>query len=523
MKIEQKYSIINDIIGPVMTGPSSSHTAGPSRIGYMARQLMNGDIDSINIEFVEGGSFAASYDFQGTDRGLIGGLMGFMPDDERLISALDIAQSKQISYTFAVKKFDAPHPNTARLILKNSFENTLVVTGISTGGGIVEIIKIDDFDVSIKGDYYETLLFFRDNESSSEALKKDIDRIVKDYEYISISKSKEDLLVDVKTTVELNVDIFDELKKNHPALTIRKTCPVYSVLSGKDIKVPFDTAEEMLGFSEKNNNSPGEAGLAYEMARGNMSKDDVMSEMEKIANIMECSIERGLKSDKPGKLIKPFSGEYLKKVNNGELIDLGVMDTVIAWTMAMVEVNSYYGIVVAAPTSGACGTVPGAVLGVAKHLKSTPEEKALALLAAGATGIAIANQATFAAEICGCQAECGSASAMAAAGIIQLMGGTSKQANAAASISLQNVLGMICDSVANLVEVPCLGRNVMCAINAVSSANMVLAGVEEIIPLDEVIVSMLEVGNLMPPELCCTNSGGLAVTKTSKELERKLK
>ena len=116
------------------------------------------------------------------------------------------------------------------------------------------------------------------------------------------------------------------------------------------------------------------------------------------------------------------------------------------------------------------------------------------------------------------------ASCMAAAGVIQLMGGTIEQSNAAASLSLQNVLGMICDSVANLVEVPCLGRNVMCAVNALSSANMVMAGVEAVIPLDEVIISMLEVGKLMPPELlCCTNSGGLAITKTSLELAEKIK
>lgn len=145
------------------------------------------------------------------------------------------------------------------------------------------------------------------------------------------------------------------------------------------------------------------------------------------------------------------------------------------------------------------------------------EDKVKALLAAGIVGLFIAEHATFAAEICGCQAECGAGSAMAAAGVVQLFGGTPKQCAAAASMALQNVLGMICDSVADLVEIPCLGRNVLGTVNAITCANMALAGVEEIIPLDETIVSMMEVGKLMPNELCCTGKGGLAVTCTSKK------
>jgi L-serine dehydratase len=279
----------------------------------------------------------------------------------------------------------------------------------------------------------------------------------------------------------------------------------------------------MESWARENGYSPGEAGLYYEALRGNTSPDQILEEMMGIVDIMENSIQEALTDKRPGKLIKPRAADYLEASRQGRLIDTGAMDRIIAWTMAMVEVNSRYGIVVAAPTAGACGTVPGAILGTAKYLGATREEKALAMLAAGAVGIAIANQATFAAEICGCQAECGAASAMAAAGIIHLMGGTVEQSNGAASISLQNVLGMICDSVANLVEVPCLGRNVLGAVNALSSANMVMAGVDPIIPLDETIISMLEVGKLMPPQLCCTNSGGLAITKTSRELESRFR
>jgi L-serine dehydratase len=145
------------------------------------------------------------------------------------------------------------------------------------------------------------------------------------------------------------------------------------------------------------------------------------------------------------------------------------------------------------------------------------------MLAAGMIGTFIATHSTFAAEVAGCQAECGAGSGMAAAALVTLAGGTTRQAISAASIALQNTLGMICDPVANRVEVPCLGKNVLAAANALACANMALANFEEVIPLDEVIDTMNQVGNSLPSELCCTALGGLSITKTSKEIEGRLK
>ncbi len=137
-------------------------------------------------------------------------------------------------------------------------------------------------------------------------------------------------------------------------------------------------------------------------------------------------------------------------------------------------------------------------------------------------GIFIAAHSTFAAEVGGCQAEGGSASGMTAAALISIMNGTTEQATSAASMAIQNMLGLICDPVANRVEVPCLGKNVMAASNALCCANMSLSNFETVIPLDEVIDTMNKVGDSLPSELCCTALGGLSITKTSKEIERRL-
>jgi len=146
-----------------------------------------------------------------------------------------------------------------------------------------------------------------------------------------------------------------------------------------------------------------------------------------------------------------------------------------------------------------------------------------AMLAAGLIGVFIAAHATFAAEVGGCQAECGAGSGMAAAALVTLAGGNTQQTLTAASMALQNILGMICDPVANRVEVPCLGKNVMAASNALACANMALAGYDPVIPLDEVITTMDVVGKMIPAELRCTALGGLSITPTSKEIEARLR
>jgi L-serine dehydratase len=180
------------------------------------------------------------------------------------------------------------------------------------------------------------------------------------------------------------------------------------------------------------------------------------------------------------------------------------------------------GLIVAAPTAGACGALPGACLATADALGLSRTDAARAMLAAGLIGVLIVHRATFAAEVGGCQAECGAGSGMAAAALVTLAGGSTRQAVDAASMALQNVLGLVCDPVANRVEVPCLGRNVMAAGNALACANMALAGYDAVIPLDEVLAAMDEVGRSLPAALRCTALGGLSVTPTSRAISERL-
>jgi L-serine dehydratase len=156
-------SIFNDVIGPVMRGPSSSHCAASIRIGKLARDLMEGDIDEVLVEFDPKGSLATTHESQGSDMGLFGGLLGWEPDDERLLDAAKAIIDAGIRVTFELSEYGAKHPNTYKLTLKSGSE-THEMVALSTGGGMIEVIEIDDIPLSIAGDYFETLVFIKSEE-----------------------------------------------------------------------------------------------------------------------------------------------------------------------------------------------------------------------------------------------------------------------------------------------------------------------------------------------------------------------
>jgi L-serine dehydratase len=246
--------------------------------------------------------------------------------------------------------------------------------------------------------------------------------------------------------------------------------------------------------------------------------------MERLVEVFETSITTGLGGTEFEDRILPCqSGGFEEKMKSGELLGGDVMNRIILYVSAMMEMKSSLGVIVAAPTAGSCGALPGAVFGVSDASGKDRSERVKAMMVAGLIGVFITARSTFAAEVAGCMAECGSGSSMAAAAIVGLAGGSFEQQMGAASQALQNSFGMTCDTLANRVEAPCLGKNVMAATNALACANMALANYRHLVPMDQVIDAMREVGDMMPREICCTGLGGLAVTPASREIEAKLK
>ncbi|MFO7815853.1 MAG: L-serine ammonia-lyase, iron-sulfur-dependent, subunit alpha [Halanaerobiales bacterium] len=520
----QYSSIFNDVFGPIMRGPSSSHVAGAARIGLLSRQLFDENIEKVITEFDKRGSLATTYDGHGSDIGLAGGLLGFNPADKRLPNSLKIAKEKEIEIRFEIKEYEAQHPNTYKVKLYGD-NNFIEITALSTGGGMVELVKINDFDISIKGDYFETLIFVETNNGNNfNYILKKVKQKIENFEFMDYSHNNNQYLINIKTAETLSGRIIDQINNISPVHKIRRTEPVLPIKSRKNIKIPFSTPKQMIEISEEKDLKMWELATLYESVRGDISKNNVYKEMKKIVDIMQNAIDNGISgTEYSDRILGPQASMVKEAENNDKLIPTNILNNVITYTMAVMEVKSSMGLIVASPTAGSCGVIPGSIIGVFDTLALEKDKLIKAMLSTAMIGILISENATFAGEEAGCQAECGSASSMAAAGLVQLMDGTVEQCIKASSIALQNVLGLICDPVANRVEVPCLGRNIMAATNAIASANMALAGVDEVIPLEEVIETMFSIGNMLPSEICCTGLGGLSVTETAKNLEEKLK
>ena len=206
----------------------------------------------------------------------------------------------------------------------------------------------------------------------------------------------------------------------------------------------------------------------------------------------------------------------------GESIGGEFMDEVIVQAISMAESNACMRRIVAAPTAGSCGVVPAVLLPLCEREHYTQHELLEALYVASGIGAVIAYRASISGAAGGCQAEIGTASAMAAGALVSLRGGTNEQIGHAVAMALKNLMGLVCDPVAGLVEVPCVKRNVIGAVNAISAADMALAGIESRIPVDEVIDAMGEVGRRMPVEFRETALGGLAATPTGKAVKERM-
>ncbi|RZI48523.1 L-serine ammonia-lyase, iron-sulfur-dependent, subunit alpha [Lactococcus kimchii] len=280
----------------------------------------------------------------------------------------------------------------------------------------------------------------------------------------------------------------------------------------------FKNIEELMEDA-KNYPSVAELMIAVEIEQTGRDRAQIWSLMERNLTTMLDSVAKGLQGQKSltgltggdAKLMEDYiqSGKSL----SGDVILGAARDAV-----AVNEVNAQMGLICATPTAGSAGCLPGVLTSAIKTLNLTHEQQIEFLFTAGAFGLAIANNATISGAEGGCQAEVGSASAMASAALVLAAGGSTEQAGYAIALVLQNMLGLICDPVAGLVEIPCVHRNAMGASQAMISADMALAGVKTVIPVDEVVNTMYNVGRSLPAAFRETAEGGLAQTPTGRRV-----
>lgn len=285
----------------------------------------------------------------------------------------------------------------------------------------------------------------------------------------------------------------------------------------------FRSVAELVETAEKNNIQISEVMIRQEMEVKERTREDIMNEMEENLVVMEKAIEEGLKGVKSVTGLTGGDAVLIQKYMKEKTpLSGNLMLDAVSKAMGTNEVNAAMGIICATPTAGSAGCVPGSLFAVKERLNPTREEMLHYLFTAGAFGFVVANNASISGAAGGCQAEVGSAGAMASAAIVQMAGGTPTQSAEAFAITLKNMLGLVCDPVAGLVEVPCVKRNAAGTSLAIVSADLALAGVTSRIPCDEVIGAMYKIGQAMPATLRETGEGGLADTPTGRFLKEKI-
>jgi L-serine dehydratase len=286
----------------------------------------------------------------------------------------------------------------------------------------------------------------------------------------------------------------------------------------------FKNGKELLAICKKEDKSIAEIMIQRETSKFKLTEKEVLDKMKETMQVMEESIENGKKDSKlsltgliggEAKALEEYSLKY--NTISGKSILNGVISA-----MAVMEENSRMGRIVAAPTAGSSGILPATIISTAKRFSIPDTIVSKAFFTASAIGYIVTNNATVSGAEGGCQAETGTASAMAAAALVELLGGTPEQALSAASFTLKNILGLVCDPVAGLVELPCAKRNALGVSNAMLSADMALAGIQTKIPFDEVVEAMFRVGKKMHPDLKETAEGGIADTPTARAFEKNI-
>ena len=500
-------SIFNHVLGPVMRGrPARIRRARFTSAAW--RVILGGTPQRAVLAFDPAGSYAATYAPQGADRGFAMGLMNKLLTDESFFTALVDAPSAGLDLQFQVRPLaGADHPNTVELDLTATDGTNLNLVARSIGGGEVEITRVQGRPVLFNGSAYETLVeVSADQAGAARVLLLGDGGVLEDH----VSAAEDGR---VRLTVRRSAAL--------PA-TFRMTCARWTAAheSGDPRR---STSCKRAGpcFPARHRwyrspNSRAFLWASWRCLRSSIARHQPGGRVG--GDVAAIRHHGAIRAAGPGPqfhrlaVVTRLCGGHFSGRGRGAAVRAQLTHASGGAGVAMMHVDGAMGVVCTAPTGGSAGVIPGTLVTLAEERSLTREQIALALLAAGAIGMILAIRGTFAAEVAGCQVEIGASGAMAAAAVVDAVGGTARQACDAAAIGFQNTMGTVCDLLHGTVEIPCHTRNGAAAASAFVNADLVLGGYTNFIPLDETIDAVYAVGLAMPSELRCTSKGGLAIT-----------
>lgn len=532
---------LRDIIGPIMVGPSSSHTAGALRIAYLCRKLLAAE--PVEARFKLYGSFSHTHAGHGTDRALVAGILGMEADDLRIRDSFDYAEQAGLTVSFEpVPDVPTPHPNTVDILVRDASGAKTSVRGESIGGGVAQITRINGVDVQLTGEYHSIVVRQRDAKGVLAHIASVINacdiniattrlfRERKGQVAYTIMQTDDGIPQGVSDALLLHPDIFDVriVKSDRCSAAPPSHADASSVGFGFDLTVEraadlfeqldFPSAKALLDYCEQEKIPLSSAICRRErclLATEGIAIDDTRNYLFQALDVMRASAKEPI--EHPRTSIGGLLGGESKALDSlGETGPLAPLTArAVMYAMAVLETNASMGRIVAAPTAGASGVLPGVLLACQDIHGFTDDQLERALANAAAIGYLITRNANVSGAEGGCQAEVGSASAMAASAVTELFGGTPRQCLNAAGNALMGLMGLVCDPVGGLVEVPCQKRNATGAANALVSAQLALAGIPTFGTFDETVEAMRRVGASLPFELRESALGGIAATPSA--------
>lgn len=494
----KKYaSIFNDALAPVTPGPSSSNTCGPSRIARVCRQLFGKQPRKLIVDISTKGNLIISYLGMRTDMAFLNGTLGRTCTHERFIHAFEDAKELGIEMESRFRE-DLPGFPThmAILTLLDEDGSAMEFKSASVGGGAFLIEAVNGCPVNIEGDH-EELLIFTDllDDDKLEAMKAAA-ALLPGFNDATWAGGDGFGILNVKTDTPVTAEAADAMAAMPGGRFWRSAGPELDVVTSASRKPPFETTAEMVDYAERTGLPLWKIAVQYEMALSGWSEEKVMEMAASRWQTIVESIKGGFKKGNDMNGIVPAVAPQVRDAfGSGKLIPMGMVDVGAPVSLAIMEYSNCSGVITCIPTGGSSGVVPGALCGAAKTMGKTEDDVIKALLVCGLMGTFM--ELTKYLGALGCQAEIGCAAGMAAAGLVAMMGGDARQACCAAVMSIQSLMGLLCDKIGGLVQVPCLSRNMTAVAIASTCANATMAGVEALVPLEETIASMLKTGGVI--------------------------
>lgn len=514
--IEYYPEFFNDVFGPIMQPGSSSHTAGPCRIGYLAHQLLQNPLKHILIELDRNGSFAGTFGHMNEDLGMLAGAYGLLPDDERMFDIRRILNEAGISYEFMYVDFPAgSHPNVVRFILTDTNNGTVTLTGNSTGGGMIETVQIMGISYSFVGDAFLTCVAPADETDISACLSESNGILGME----KIDSPGGEKLCFIRSEYSINEGC-TAFYPEYNGRILFQLAPILPVVASRNRKEQlFTTFTEWIAYAKREKISLAEAAVVYEQNASGWSKLRIREYMKSVRQYMERQTQTVYEDDS-ALLDTPYSGYHYAGWQKYEKEKTPLAGAVIARAVhyAFGVQALMRGVKLVPGPMGTGGGYLYAALRAVKEAYGYEEEAVLdGLFVAAGVGAICYTRTNPTGEMLGCTGECGICGAMAAAAITQMAGGTPEQVEAAASLTLQAALGWPCDPIPGGHNQPCMSRVLTAVTMAITFADIALSGRNPVIPFHEVVDEADVMGGQMPDKLKCTSCGGLCETPTGKQ------